>query len=130
MDVLITELAGQIISAYVSNHKIDRDELADLRSEVTRALSGEKPEAEVTKIEPAVPIKKSVFPSYIVCLEDGKKLKILRRHLMAAYGMTPEQYRTRWGLPAHYPMVAPDYTAKRSDMAKEFGLGIRSREAE
>ena len=125
MDPVITELVGQIVSAYLSNHNSNDNDVPDLVAAVTAALRNEKPEAETTKLEPAVPIKKSVFPSYIVCLEDGKKLKMLKRHLMASYGMTPDQYRTRWGLPNHYPMVAPDYAEKRSDLAKEFGLGKR-----
>jgi predicted transcriptional regulator len=77
------------------------------------------------KPQPAVPIRKSVFPDYIVCLEDGKKLKMLKRHLASAYDMTPEQYRQKWGLDANYPMVAPNYAEKRSSLAKEIGLGTR-----
>lgn len=77
--------------------------------------------------QPAVPPKKSVTPDYIICLEDGKKLKMLKRHLKTAYGLTPEEYRERWGLPADYPMVAPSYTAQRRKLAKDIGLGLRKR---
>ncbi|WP_048852637.1 MucR family transcriptional regulator, partial [Komagataeibacter europaeus] len=84
---------------------------------------------EIPDLVPAVPVKKSVFPDYIVCLEDGKKLKMLKRHLQSAYGMTPKQYREKWGLPDSYPMVAPDYAARRSALAQEIGLGRAVRTA-
>jgi len=93
---------------------------------VSRALAGiSAPQAEPPKAEltPAVPVKKSITPDYIVCLEDGKKLKMLKRHLMSTYGMTPEQYRAKWDLPRDYPMVAPNYAKVRSDLAKKIGLG-------
>ena len=124
----VAELAAQIVSAYVSNHPVATRDLLDLIADVTAAMKG--PEAEKVALdrpEPAVPIKKSVFPGYIVCLEDGKKFKMLKRHLKASYGMTPQQYRDRWGLPEHYPMVAPAYAEQRSDLAKSFKLG-KSRE--
>ena len=89
------------------------------------ALVGAGQPAAEAKPEPAVPIKRSVFPSYLVCLEDGKKLKMLKGHLMTRYHMTPEQYREKWGLPVSYPMVAPDYAARRSTLAKKIGLGRR-----
>ena len=77
------------------------------------------------KLQPAVPVKRSVFPDHLVCLEDGKKLKMLKRHLKTTYNLTPDQYRTKWGLPASYPMVAPDYAARRSTLAKKIGLGLK-----
>ncbi|GBQ58046.1 Ros/MucR family transcriptional regulator [Komagataeibacter swingsii DSM 16373] len=98
--------------------------LPDLIRNVYHALSAAgRPVNEPEKPQPAVPIKRSVFPDYIICLEDGKKLKMLKRHLHSAYGMTPEQYRERWGLPAEYPMVAPNYAERRSSLAREIGLG-------
>ena len=120
----VTELAGQIVSAYVSNHRVAARDLPDLIADVAAAMKD--PEAEklvLERPEPAVPIKKSVFTEYIVCLEDGKKFKMLKRHLEAVYGMTPQQYRERWGLPEHYPMVASAYASRRSELAKSFGLG-------
>jgi predicted transcriptional regulator len=87
---------------------------------------GKVPAAEV-RPEPAVPVLKSVFPDYIVCLEDGRKLKMLKRHLMSAFNLTPQQYRQRWGLPASYPMVAPNYARQRSSLAKKIGLGTAPR---
>ncbi len=91
--------------------------------------AGAAPAAEPTRPEPAAPIKKSVFPDYLICLEDGKKLKMLKRHLRTAYNMSPEEYRKRWGLPAEYPMVAPNYAKHRSALAREIGLGTRRRTA-
>jgi len=124
------ELAAQIVSAHVSNNTVEAAALPNLIQEVYKALSGLKsgvsdlpaPEKPI----PAVPIKKSVYPDYIICLEDGKKLKMLKRHLQSSYNMTPEQYRERWGLPRDYPMVAPSYAERRSDLAKEIGLGRKS----
>jgi predicted transcriptional regulator len=107
--------------------------LPDLIRSVYAALSGVDGASATTpaaaeKPRPAVPVGKSVFPDYIVCLEDGKKLTMLRRHLQTSYGLSPEQYRERWGLPPHYPMVAPNYAARRSAIAKEQGLGRKSAE--
>ena len=105
-----TELAAQIVSAYVSNHRVAARDLPDLIADVAAAMKDfEAEEVVLDRPEPAVPIKKSVFAEYIVCLEDGKKFKTLKRHLEAVYGMTPQQYRERWGLPKQYPMVAPNY---------------------
>ena len=124
------ELTAQIVSAHVRNNEVPVDGLAKLISVVHAALSGAtSPSVVPEKPEPAVPIKKSVFPDYVVCLEDGKKLKMLKRHLKTAFGLTPAEYRERWGLPADYPMVAPNYAARRSELAKKIGLG-RSSEAE
>ncbi|MBB2160319.1 MucR family transcriptional regulator [Gluconacetobacter sacchari] len=120
----LLELTAQIVSAHVSNNSVVADGVPDLIRQVYQALTSlgqAAPEPE--KLQPAVPIKRSVFPDYIVCLEDGKKLKMLKRHLQSAYGMTPEQYRERWGLPTDYPMVAPNYAERRSTLAREIGLG-------
>lgn len=118
------ELAADIVTAYVSNNSVPVTELAALITDVHRSLG--KLNAEPTKNEiltPAVNPKRSVRDDYIICLEDGKKFKSLKRHLAAHYDMTPEEYRARWGLPANYPMVAPGYSATRSALAKEAGLG-------
>jgi predicted transcriptional regulator len=118
------ELTAQIVSAHVRNNEVPVDGLANLISVVHAALSGAtSPPVEPEKLEPAVRIKKSVFPDYVVCLEDGKKLKMLKRHLKTAFGLTPAEYRERWGLPADYPMVAPNYATRRSELAKKIGLG-------
>ena len=124
----VLELTAQIVSAHVSNNSITPDALPALIQEVYRTLSNvgkELPTPE--RPQPAVPVKKSVFPDHIVCLEDGKKLKMLKRHLKTAYNMTPEQYRERWGLPPDYPMVAPNYARHRSSLAKKIGLGTKPR---
>lgn len=117
-------LTTEIVAAYVSSNTIAADQLPGLIGAVYTALTstGSGPVANKDLV-PAVPIKKSVYPDYIVCLEDGKKLKMLKRHLKSAYDMTPEQYRQRWGLPADYPMVAPSYAEQRSRLAQEIGLG-------
>jgi predicted transcriptional regulator len=122
----ILGLTAQIVSAHVSKNQVGTDALPSLIQSVYRSLStaGEvetaTPEAPRA---PAVPVKKSVFPDYIVCLEDGKKLKMLKRHLQTSYGLTPDAYRNKWGLPREYPMVAPSYAATRSTLAKSIGLG-------
>jgi predicted transcriptional regulator len=118
-------LVTNIVSAHLSNNTVPVDELPQLIHDIYRALStvGQNGEATAERPTPVVPIKKSVTPDYIICLEDGKKLKMLKRHLRTAYGMTPEQYRERWGLPADYPMVAPNYAKQRSRLAKAIGLG-------
>lgn len=120
----ILDLAAEIVSAHVSNNQTDPALLPALIRDVYLALkTADQPQNEPEKLQPAVPVKRSVFPDYIVCLEDGKKLKMLKRHLQSAYGITPEQYRERWGLPADYPMVAPNYAERRSTLAREIGLG-------
>jgi predicted transcriptional regulator len=117
-------LTAQIVSAHVSNNAVSRDALPDLIQQVfTTLMAAGTEQAEPERLQPAVPIKKSVFPEYIVCLEDGKKLKMLKRHLQTSYNMTPEQYRERWGLAHDYPMVAPKYAEHRSELAKKIGLG-------
>jgi predicted transcriptional regulator len=121
-------LTAQIVSAHVSNNAVAPDALPSLIQEVYRTLSGVGKElVQPERPQPAVPIKKSVFADHIVCLEDGRKLKMLKRHLRTAYNMSPEEYRKRWGLPTEYPMVAPNYAKHRSALAREIGLGTRRR---
>lgn len=124
-EVLVT-LAADIVSAHVSNNSVAVADLPALITNVYEALSslGSTP-AAAPRLDPAVPIRNSIKPDYIVCLEDGKKLKMLRRHLMTHYQMTPEQYRAKWDLPADYPMVAPNYTEQRRMLAKQIGLGTK-----
>jgi predicted transcriptional regulator len=120
-------IAAEIVAAYVSNNSVAASDLAQLLGDVYAALQGiaNGPPAPLTEVKlvPAVPIRKSVTPDFIISLEDGKKFKSLKRHLSAAYGMTPEEYRAKWGLPADYPIVAPNYAAQRSALAKTMGLG-------
>jgi predicted transcriptional regulator len=122
-------LTTEIVAAHVSNNAVALDELPLLINQVHRSLTtlGTAPEPVQEKLQPAVPVKKSVTPDFIICLEDGKKLKMLKRHLKTAYDMTPEEYRERWALPPDYPMVAPNYARQRSKLAKEIGLGTRAR---
>jgi predicted transcriptional regulator len=127
----ILALTTEIVSSHVSNNSTGQENLAELIQSVfdkLAALASDEPAP--TELTPAVPIKKSVTDDYIVCLEDGKKLKMLKRHLMTAYGMTPEEYRARWGLKADYPMVAPNYAKKRQELAKKIGLGRKPRVVE
>lgn len=114
-----------IVASFVGHNTVSPDAVPGLLNTVYDALSAlGTPKVEAPKVlEPAVPIKKSVFPDYIICLEDGKKLKMLKRHLQACYGMTIEDYRARWNLPANYPMVAPNYAEHRSKLARDIGLG-------
>jgi predicted transcriptional regulator len=126
-------LTGEVVSAYVSNNSVSRGDLLSLIASVHASLSGQASgsvKAKEIELVPAVPIKKSITPDYIVCLEDGKKFKSLRRHLNTSYGLTPEQYRAKWRLPADYPMVAPNYAAARSKLAKKMGLGQARRKIE
>ncbi len=124
----LLELTTEIVSAHVGNNSIALGDLPQLIQDVykTLAIVGTTP-AVPERPKPAVPIKKSVFPDYVVCLEDGKKLKMLKRHLKTAYNMTPDEYRERWGLPPEYPMVAPNYAKHRSALAKKIGLGTKPR---
>lgn len=122
------EQTAEIVAAYFSNNHVRQEEVAGVIAAVYAAMSGLAQPAPVAATEPeplvpAVPIKKSVSPDYIVCLEDGKQFKSLKRHLATRYDMTPEQYRTKWGLPKEYPMVAANYAARRSELAKTIGLG-------
>jgi predicted transcriptional regulator len=125
------ELAADIVSAYVSNNTVSTGELPALISEVHSALvrvsGGMAVEVSAEAAKPAISVKKSITPEYIVCLEDGKKFKSLKRHLRTQYNLTPEAYREKWGLPADYPMVAPNYANARSELAKKMGLGQQRR---
>jgi predicted transcriptional regulator len=127
----ILALTAEIVSAHVAANTVGPEALPELIRDVYRAMStlGAALPPPTERPQPAVPIKKSVFPDYIVCLEDGKKLKMLKRHLMSAYSMTPDQYRERWQLGPDYPMVAPNYAQHRSTLAKKIGLGTTSRGA-
>jgi predicted transcriptional regulator len=122
---LLMTLTADVVAAHVSNNSVAVSDVATLIANVHGALSGIAGPAvvEETALEPAVPIRNSVKRDYIVCLDDGKKLKMLKRHLMTHYGMTPDDYRAKWGLPADYPMVAPAYAEQRRDLAKAIGLG-------
>ncbi len=127
----LLKLASDIVAAYVSNNAVAASDVPAMIKNVHDTLLGlsGKPGEAPTDLKPAVNIKKSVTPDYIVCLEDGKKLKMLKRYLRARYGMSPEDYRAKWGLPADYPMVAPNYAARRSEFAKQIGLGHASTHA-
>jgi predicted transcriptional regulator len=133
---LLVELASDIVAAYVGNHEIGPERLPELIRTVHRALTGldmgtkvreivvvEEPAKPTGPLKPAVPIKKSVTPDFIICLEDGKRFKSLKRHLRTHYDMTPDEYREKWGLPEDYPMVAPNYALARAKLAREIGLG-------
>lgn len=124
----LIELTAQIVSAYVSNNEIVSADLPRLINDTHSALahaSGNLSEKEKEDLKPKVPIKKSVTEDYIVCLEDGKKFKSLKRHLRTHYNLSPDEYRERWNLPHDYPMVAPNYARERSNLAKRMGLGTR-----
>jgi len=122
-------LTTEIVAAHVSNNTVAVGDLAQLINQVYQSLAniGSTPVPPAARPQPAVSVKKSIQPDYLVCLEDGKKLKMLKRHLKTAYNMTPEAYRERWGLAPEYPMVAPNYAQQRSRLAKEIGLGTRAR---
>ncbi len=124
-------LTTEIVAAHVANNTVPQNEMPALIEQVFRTLSGlgggGSGVISGDRPLPAVQIKKSVTPEYIVCLEDGKKLKMLKRHLKTAYDMSPEEYRERWGLPADYPMVAPNYAKQRSRLAKDIGLGTKGK---
>ena len=126
------ELAAEIVSAYVSNNSVPASELPalinDIHNSLARLSSSEAP-ALAEPQKPAVSVKKSIAADFLICLEDGKKFKSLKRHLRTQYNMSPEQYREKWSLPADYPMVAPSYAASRSRLAKEMGLGQQRRRA-
>lgn len=125
----LLELTTEIVVAHVANNELSASDLPGLIEQVYGALariaSGNAPAAVAERPEPAVSIKKSIAPDYIVCLEDGKKLKMLKRYIKTRYNLTPDEYRARWGLPLDYPMVAPNYAAQRSELAKKIGLGSR-----
>jgi predicted transcriptional regulator len=125
----LVAFTSSIVAAYVANNKISVSELPDLIRSVhesfVRAEQDDASTAAEKNLRPATSIKKSITPDYLICIEDGIKLKMLKRHLRTHYGLTPQQYREKWGLPADYPMVAPNYAAKRSMLAKEIGLGAK-----
>jgi predicted transcriptional regulator len=124
------DLTADIVSAYLSNNPTPASEIPNLISQVHSALlrvSSGRSEAPAEPAKPAVSLKKSINPDYLVCLEDGKRFKSLKRHLRTQYNMTPEQYRDKWGLPTDYPMVAPNYAVARSQLAKKMGLGQQRR---
>ena len=123
----LLELTSEIVAAHVSNNTLAVNDLPQLIKDIYFTLANvEETQGFPERLNPPVSIKKSVTPDFIVCLEDGKKLKMLKRHLKTAYNMTPEEYRQRWSLPLDYPMVAPNYAKHRSDLAKEIGLGRKS----
>ena len=125
----LVELAAQIVAAYVANNPVPRAELPKLIGETYRALGlamgSEVPREELAELRPAINVKKSITADFLICLEDGKKFKSLKRHLRSHYNLSPEQYREKWNLPADYPMVAPQYAEARSNLAKRMGLGQR-----
>jgi predicted transcriptional regulator len=123
------ELTASIVSAYVGNHSVPASDIPGLISQIHAALSRVSSGADLASepLKPAIPVKKSITPEYLVCLEDGKKFKSLKRHLRTQYNMTPEQYREKWDLPVDYPMVAPNYAQARSQLAKQMGLGQQRR---
>lgn len=128
-DVDLVEFSTEIVAAYVSHNAISPSDLPRLISDVHAALKALGSEESVQPVEekkPAVAVRKSVTPDYIICLEDGKKFKSLKRHLRTHYNLSPEEYREKWGLPADYPMVAPSYSATRSKLAKDNGLGRKA----
>lgn len=125
----LLSLTSDIVAAHVSNNTVAVTDLPGLIEQVYKTLAGVggAADAAADRPTPAVPIKKSITPDFIICLEDGKKLKMLKRHLKTAYDMTPDDYRERWGLPSDYPMVAPNYAKQRSKLAKAIGLGTQQR---
>ena len=128
----LLRLTAKIVASYVGNNSLGADQVPEIVRTVSTALKqieqvDNGPDKAVGK--PAVPIRRSVTPDYIICLEDGRKLKMLKRHLRTTFGLTPDEYRTRWGLPADYPMVAPNYAKRRSEFAKKIGLGQKRSEA-
>ena len=129
----LQSLTARVVAAYVGNNSVPVNDLPMLINNVQTAFRGlgeDKPAQAKAELIPAVAIKKSVTPEYIVCLEDGKKLKMLKRHLKTVYDMTPDEYRAKWSLPAEYPMVAPNYAKARSEMATKLGLGRKRAAAE
>jgi predicted transcriptional regulator len=119
----ILKMTAGVVAAYVGNNSLPTGEVSDVISTVYGSLHGLGNGEREAKPKPAVPVRKSVTRDHIICLEDGKKLKMLKRHLRSTYNLTPEEYRARWGLPPDYPMVAPAYAKERSDFAKKIGLG-------
>jgi len=126
----IMQMAVDIVSAYVGNNSISATQVPEVINTVYASLLaiGEVGNGPTQALNPAVPVRRSITPDYLVCLEDGKKLKMLKRHIRAVYGLSPEEYRAKWGLPADYPMVAPNYAKQRSNFAKQIGLGRKKGE--
>ena len=125
-DEELLRMTADVVAAYVSNNTLPTEQLAEVINAVyhsLKGLEGPVPEPAPEPVKPAVPIRKSITPDYLICLEDGKKLKMLKRHLRSTYNMTPDEYRARWGLAPDYPMVAPNYAEQRSAFAKKIGLG-------
>ena len=125
-------LTANIVSAYLSKNSLAGNPIQDVINTVYSSLTGAghaQPDQGTAAARPSVPVKKSVMPDYIICLEDGKKLKMLKRHLRTTYNLTPDEYRAKWGLPSDYPMVAPNYAIQRSEFAKQIGLGRKSEPA-
>jgi predicted transcriptional regulator len=128
----VIEMTAEIVAAYVENNTISTSDLPGLIQSVHRALSGISTGTETVEVapkEPAVPVRRSITPDHLVCLEDGRKFKSLKRHLRTKYNMSPEDYRAKWGLAKDYPMVAPNYAKARSELAKQMGLGQGGRQA-
>ena len=129
----LVELTADIVAAYVGNNTVAQADLPKLIANIYQSLvsathgAGEAKPPDAVELKPAVPVRKSITPDHIICLEDGKKFKSLKRHLRTQYNMTPEQYRDKWGLAPDYPMVAPNYAAARSHLAKQMGLGQQRR---
>jgi predicted transcriptional regulator len=122
----LLRMTADVVAAYVSNNTLPTAQLAEVINAVygsLKSLDGSAPETKQEPLRPAVPVRKSITPDYLVCLEDGKKLKMLKRHLRSTYNMTPDEYRAKWSLPPDYPMVAPNYAEQRSQFAKKIGLG-------
>src|SRR5207249_5041966 len=122
----LLRMTADVVAAYVSNNTLATAQLADVINAVyksLRGLEGQISDIPSEPLKPAVPVRKSITPDYLICLEDGKKLKMLKRHLRSTYGLTPDEYRQKWGLPPDYPMVAPNYAEQRSAFAKKIGLG-------
>jgi predicted transcriptional regulator len=129
-NTVLLECTTAIISAYVANNTIQKENLSGLIADTFKSLARvDQTQAPVEELKPAVPIKRSVQPDHIICLEDGKKFKSLKRHLMTHYNLTPQAYREKWGLSGDYPMVAPSYALARSELAKKMGLGQRRTQA-
>lgn len=128
--IALLEVTAKIVAAHISRHPVPEDDLPQLIRRVHQTVADIATAQQAgTRPTPAVPVRKSVTPDYLVCLEDGKKMKMLKRYLKTVYNMTPEEYREKWGLPSDYPMVAPNYAQRRSDLAKEIGLGTSASRA-
>jgi predicted transcriptional regulator len=128
-DRSLIQMTTTVVAAYLGNNSVASNQISEVINAVhgaLKGLSGDDREPAPEPLRPAVSVKKSITPDYIVCLEDGKQLKMLKRHLRTAYGMTPDEYRAKWGLPADYPMVAPNYAQQRSEFAKKIGLGSQT----